>query len=157
VKINLPSFVNTLLLLAIAAVCTYWLLQWGSVRSPPTALVTVPVGDRVARTQPLDMSAAARLFGAPTGADDTGHPLATDLTARVRLDGVIAQGGKGKGIALISVDERPSLAYRAGEAIDSNLTLADVRADRIVIRTPTGRHEVQIPARAVPVGIVPAR
>jgi hypothetical protein len=103
------------------------------------------------------MSAAARLFGAPTGADDIGHPLATDLTARVRLDGVIAQGGKGKGIALISVDERPSLAYRAGEAIDSNLTLADVRADRIVIRTPTGRHEVQIPARAVPVGIVPAR
>lgn len=156
-KINLPSLINTLLLLCIAAVCTYWLLQWASVRTPPEPLVTVPVGDRVARTQPLDTEVAARLFGARSSDAQPGSTPRSAITARIRLDGVIAEGGRGEGIALISVDDRPSLAYRAGESIDANLTLAEVRADRVIVRSSSGTQEVRMPERAEPTGIISVR
>lgn len=83
-------------------------------------------------------------------------PLASPAL-RIRLDGVIAEGGRGKGIALLSVDERAALAYRAGDAIDAHHTLAEVRADRIIIRTASGRIEVALPERPPPAGIVPVR
>jgi hypothetical protein len=155
VKIKLPSLVNTLLLLAIAVAITYWFLQWVSLRTSPESVVAVPVGDRVARSQPLDVSAAAAVFGAsPSGIQDGNSALAL---SSIRLDGVIAEGGRGKGIALISVDNRPSLAFRAGDAIAGNLTLVDVRGDHIVITSDQGTHDVRMPARTVPTGIVPAQ
>lgn len=156
-KINLPSLINTLLLLGMAAVCTYWFLQWASVRTPAEPLVAVPVGDRAARTQPLDTEAAARLFGTLPSDTRPSGTLPSGMPSRIRLDGVIAEGGRGKGVAVISVDDRPSLAYRAGEAIDANLTLAEVRADRIIIRSSTGAQEIRLPERAAPTGIVPSR
>jgi hypothetical protein len=145
------------LLLAIAAACTYWILQWVTVRSSSETLVPVPVGDRVARSQPLDTAAAASVFGdVPSGTPKANKALPT-LSIRIRLDGVIAEGGQGTGIALISVDDRPALAYRVGDRIGATLTLTDVRADRIVVRTPQGKREVQMPPRVAPGGIVPAR
>jgi hypothetical protein len=152
VKINLPSLINTLLLLGIAAVGSYWFLQWRSVRTPSEPLVAIPTGDRVARTQPLDTSPAARLFGGVVTASS-----ASGTPSRIRLDGVIAEDGRGAGVALISVGDRPTLAYRAGEAIDGDLTLAEVRADRVIIRSSTGTQEVRLPERPPPAGIVPAR
>lgn len=151
-KKSLPSLINTLLVTCIAAVCTYWFLQWVSVRTPPEPLAPVPAGDRVARTQPLDTEAVAKVFGAlPVGT----LPEAT--SSRIRLEGVIAEGGRGKGIALIAVDDQPSLAYRAGEAIDAGLTLAEVHADRVILSSSTGRQEVRLPEDVAPSGIVPAR
>lgn len=155
VKSRLRTFVNTALLLGIAAVSTFWYLQWISARTPDGPLVPVPSGDSVARTQPIDTGPAARLFGGETGSMAQ-TPLASPAL-RIRLDGVIAEGGRGKGIALLSVDERAALAYRAGDAIDAHHTLAEVRADRIIIRTASGRIEVALPERPPPAGIVPVR
>lgn len=146
-KINLPALVNTVLILAIAAVCTYWFLQWESVRTLREPLVAVPAGDRVARSEPFDTGAAARLFGAAR----SGTP------SRIRLVGVISEGGKGKGVALLAMDGQPTLAYRAGDPIDDSLTLGEVRADRVVIRSGTGTQEIRMPDRVAPTGIVPSR
>jgi hypothetical protein len=149
-----PSVLNTILLLALAGVTTYWIVQWTSVRTPAEPLVAVPIGDRVARSEPIDAAAAARPFGGP---QSSGVPLQAELSSRIRLEGVIAEGGQGKGVALISVDSRPTLAYRAGEAIDNSLVLMRVRADRVTIRSISGTIEVRMPELQTSPGNVPDR
>ena len=146
-KARMPSLVNLFLLLALAAVCTYWVLQFSSVRTLKEPVVAVASGDRVPRTQPTDSSAAAALFGA----------AASVAPSRIRLSGIIAEGGKGVGVALLSLDGQPAMAYRAGESIDGEMTLADVHADRVVIRTAEGTREVLMPERAPLGGITPVR
>jgi general secretion pathway protein C len=146
-KLNLSFLGNTVLLAAIAGVGTFWYLQWSSVRAPREQLAAVPAGDRVARSAPLDTASVARLFGATQAANPT----------RIRLLGVIAEGGQGRGVALLSLDGQPPLAFRAGEAIDASLTLAEVGRDRVAIRSAAGIQEVLMPERAPPTGIVPVR
>ena len=75
----------------------------------------------------------------------------------LHLLGVIAEGGKGKGVALLSVGGQAALAFKAGEPIDASLTLAEVRADRVFIRSGSGILEVRMPERPAPSGIEPAR
>jgi hypothetical protein len=101
----------------------------------------------VPRTQPIDTSAAAALFGAAASA----------APSRIRLTGIIAEGGKGIGVALLSLDGQPVVAYRVGEPIDGEMTLADVLSDRVVIRTAEGTREVLMPERAPPGGITSVR
>ncbi len=146
-KARIPSLVNFFLLLALAAVCTYWVLQFTSVRAAKEPLVAVASGDRVPRTQPTDTSAAAALFGAAASA----------APSRLRLTGIIAEGGKGVGVALLSLDGQPAVAYRVGEPIDGEMTLADVHSDRVVIRTAEGTRDVLMPERAPPGGITSVR
>jgi general secretion pathway protein C len=146
-KARIPSLINLFLLLALAAVCTYWALQFASVRKPQQPLVALASGDRVPRTQPADTAAAASLFG--------GAPAAG--SSRIRLTGIIAEGGKGTGVALLSLDGQPAVAYRAGESIDAEMTLADVHADKVVIRTAQGTRDVSMPERAAAGGITPVR
>ena len=144
-KARIASLINLCLLLALAAVCTYWALQFAAVRKPPQPLVAVASGDRVPRTHAADTGAAASLFG--------GAPAAG--SSRIRLIGIIAEGGKGAGVALLSLDGQPAVAYRAGEPIDAEMTLADVHADRVVIRTAQGTRDVSMPERT-PAGGIPS-
>jgi general secretion pathway protein C len=144
-----PALVNFLLVVAIAATATYWGLQATSGRTPPEPLVAVASGDRVARTQPLDITSVAAMFG---GADGPGA-----APGRIRLTGVIAEGGSGRGVALLAVDGQPPIAYRAGEAIDAQTTLAAVHADRVVVRTPAGAQDLRLPERPAAGGIEPVR
>jgi general secretion pathway protein C len=146
-NLNSSFLVNTALLAAIAGVGTYWYLQWASVRAPREQLVAVPAGDRVARSTPLDTTSVARLFG----------PAQTTTSTRLRLVGVIAEGGQGRGVALLSLDGQAPLAFRAGEAIDASSTLAEVGRDRVVVRSAAGIQEILMPERPPPTGIVPAR
>jgi len=146
VKRKLTALVNFLLVIATAAAATYWVLQLTAQRTPPEPVVAVPLGDRVARSQPLDTTAVAALFG-------SAGPNAAP--SRVRLAGVIAEGVAG-GVALLSLDGQPAVAFRAGDAIDAQMTLAEVHADRVVIRSDTGVQEVRLPERPVAEGIAPA-
>lgn len=149
-KRRLPILVNFLLVVAIAATATYWVLQVAARRTPPEPVVAVPAGNRMARTQPLDVGPVAGLFTAAVV--QAGGP------SRVRLAGVIAEGTAGTGVALLSVDGQPPAAFRAGEPIDAQMTLAAVHADRVVIRTPGGDQDIPLPEhRPVPEGIEPVR
>jgi general secretion pathway protein C len=147
-KHRLPALVNFLLVIAIAATATYWVLQLTARRTTPEPVVAVPAGDRVARSQPLDTTGIAGLFGSAG---------AGTAPARVRLAGVIAEGAKGSGVALLSLDGQPAIAYRAGESIDGQMTLAEVHADRVVIHTGAGVQDIRLPERPVSDGISPVR
>jgi hypothetical protein len=75
----------------------------------------------------------------------------------IRLLGVIAQGAKGKGIALLAVDGRPAAPVRAGETLAGGATLAEVRHDRVVVEREGAAREIRLPAKAAPSGITPVR
>jgi general secretion pathway protein C len=143
-KRRLPALINFLLLLAIAATATYWILQFTARRTPPEQVVAVPPGNRMSRTQPVDMSGVASLFGASGAAASP---------ARLRLAGVIAEGGRGSGVALLSIDGQPAVAYRAGEPMDDQMTLAEVHADRVIVTMPGGNQDIRLPEQAAPDGI----
>jgi general secretion pathway protein C len=145
---RLPALVNFLLAIALAATATYWVLQLATRPSPPEPVVAMPAGDRVARSQPQDTTSIAGLFASVSAGGSPG---------RVRLAGVIAEGARGSGVALLSVDGQPPIAYRAGDAIDAQMTLAEVHADRVVIRTEGGAQDIRLPDAPVSGGIEPAR
>src|SRR5262249_51669580 len=146
VKVRLPSVANLALLLALAAVCTYWVLQLTGARRPQEPLVAVASGDRIARSEPVDTSAAAALFGS----------AGASATSRIRLTGIIAEGSKGAGVALLSLDGQPAVAYRAGESIDDDTRIMEVRRNGVVLRSAQGLRELTLPERPVPDGITSA-
>jgi len=125
---------------------TYWVLQFSSQNATDESVVAVATSDRVARTQPLDTDPIAGLFGASA----TGK-----APSDIKLVGIIAQGGKGQGIALLSVGSQPAMAYRVGQPVDSDMTLATVNANYVVIESSNGLLELSLPERAPPTGIEP--
>ena len=140
---NLPRACTVLLVLALAATVAGWTLEFTARRTPSEAVRPVAMGDSVARTQPADIAPVAQLFGARPGGDG----------ADIRLVGVIAHGGQGRGIALLAVDGRPAQATRAGEEIAAGVTLAEVRADGVLVSRPGATQEIRLPARPAPEGI----
>jgi hypothetical protein len=147
-RFSLRSNLNLLLTLAIAAMITYWVLQFSSQNATEESLVAVATSDHVARTQPLDTAPMAGLFGGSS----SGKP-----PSEIKLVGVIAQGGKGQGVALLSVGGRPAMAYRVGQSVDRDMTLATVNANYVVIENSDGLLELSLPERAPPTGIEPVR
>jgi general secretion pathway protein C len=136
-----------LLTVALAAVVTDWLLRLSARRTPVETVQPVARGDAMPRTEAADVAPVARLFGGSAATEE----------GSIRLLGVIAQGAKGKGIALLAVDGRPAMPVRAGEAIAAGATLAEVRHDRIVVDREGATREIRLPPKAASSGIVPAR
>jgi general secretion pathway protein C len=136
-----------LLTLALAVTATDWVLTFSSRRTPAEPLRPVALGDSVARTQAADIAPIARLLGDTPAAE--GRSL--------KLLGIIAQGTRGKGIALIAVDGQPAIAVRAGEAIAADAMLTEVRADRVLVRRSGAPHEIRLPAKPASEGIVKVR
>ena len=93
--------VNLILLITIAAVLTYWILQFSAPSETDERVVPVPTADRAARTQIMNVTPIARLFG-------SSGPSVT--TSNIEVVGVIAQGGKNEGVALLSVNDQPAMA-----------------------------------------------
>ena len=136
-----------LLVLALAVTATEWVLTFSSRRTPTEPLRAVALGDPVARTQAADIAPIARLLGATSAAE--GRSL--------RLLGIIRQGTRGKGIALIAVDGQPAIAVRAGEAIAADATLSEVRADHVLVSRSGATQEIRLPPKPAADGIVKLR
>ena len=143
---NLPRACTFVLVLALAATLTGWALDFTAGRTPSEPVRPVTVGNPAVRTQAADIAPIAYLFGALPGADGS----------NIKLVGVIAQGKRGEGVALLAVDGRPPLALRAGREIAAGVTLAEVRADHILINRSGTVQEIRLPAKAAPEGIVKA-
>jgi general secretion pathway protein C len=135
------------LVLALVATITGWALEFSARRTPSEPVVPVTAGDSAPRSRAADVAPIAFLFGALPGADGSD----------IKLVGVIAQGKLGKGVALLAVDGRPPLALRAGEDIAAGVTLAEVRADRVVVSRSGALQEIRLPAKPAPDGIVKVR
>jgi general secretion pathway protein C len=138
---RLATVCTVLLTVALAATLTEWALTFSARRAPQEVRALV-VGDPVARSQPLETASIARLFGA--GASETGS---------VRLVGVIAEGARGKGIALLAMDGQPALAVRAGEVIAGDTVLAEVRHDHVLVTRAGATQEIRLPAKRPSEGI----
>jgi general secretion pathway protein C len=138
---------TVVLVLALVATITGWVLEFSARRTPAEPVRPVAIGDTAARSQAADIAPVAFLFGARPGADGSD----------IRLVGVIAQGKRGQGIALLAVDGRPPLALRAGEEIAAGVTLAEVRADRVVVSRSGAVQEIRLPSKPAPDGIVKVR
>jgi general secretion pathway protein C len=135
------------LVLALVATITGWALEFSARRTPSEPVRPVSVGDSAPRSQAADIAPVALLFGARPGNDGSD----------IRLVGVIAQGARGRGIALLAVDGRPPLALRAGEEIAAGIMLAEVRADRVLVSRSGAVQEIRLPAKPAPDGIVKVR
>ena len=144
---NLPRACTFVLVLALAVTITGWALDFTARRTPSEPVRPVTVGNSAARTQAADIAPIAFLFGALPGADGS----------NIKLVGVIAQGKRGQGVALLAVDGRPALALRAGAEIAAGVTLAEVRADRVLISRSGAIQEIRLPAKPAPDGIVKVR
>ena len=131
------------LVLALAVTITSWVLEFSARRTPFEPVRPVTAGDSAPRTQAADIAPVAFLFGALPGADGSD----------IKLVGVIAQGKEGEGTALLAVDGRPALAWRAGTEIAAGVTLAEVRADHILINRSGTVQEIRLPAKPAPEGI----
>ncbi|MGH8700679.1 MAG: type II secretion system protein N [Burkholderiales bacterium] len=144
---SLPRACTFVLVLALAATITGWALDFSARRTPTEPVRPVTVGNPAPRTQAADIAPIAFLFGAVPGVDGSD----------IRLVGVIAQGKRGQGIALLAVDGRPALALRAGAEIAAGVTLAEVRADRVLVNRSGAVQEIRLPAKSTPDGIVKVR
>ena len=144
---NLARVCTFVLVLALAVTITGWALDFSARRMPSEPVRPVTVGDPAPRSQAADIAPIARLFGALPGADGSD----------IRLVGVIAQGKRGQGIALLAVDGRPPVALRAGSEIAAGVTLAEVRADRVLVSRSGAVQEIRLPAKPAPDGIVKVR
>jgi len=144
---NLPRACTFVLVLALAATLTGWALDFIAGRTPSEPVRPVTVGNPAVRTQAADIAPIAYLFGALPGADG----------GNIKLVGVIAQGKRGQGVALLAVDGRPPIALRAGAVIAAGITLAEVRADRVLINRSGAVQEIRLPAKPMSEGIVKVR
>lgn len=142
------STLNLILLVAIAAVLTYWVLQFSSPSVTDEKVVPVPTADRAARTQIMNVTPIARLFG-------SSGPVVT--ASNIEVVGVIAQGGKNEGVALLSVDNQPAMAFKAGEKISGETVLSQVNGNGVTLDNGGVRREILLPARQPPSGIEPVR
>lgn len=98
---------------------------WGTrLLARPTASSVQVVAMDVGLATQADVS---RLFGAAPMAEPAPVEAAPQLSSRFRLMGVVApQPPSEQGLALISVDGRPSRVYRVGAAIEGDLMLRAV-------------------------------
>jgi hypothetical protein len=140
---------NFMLLVAIFAATTFWILQFSSSNQTDGPVVAVPTSDRAARNQVMDVAPIAALFGSREA------PAA--FSADITIAGVIAEGGKGQGVALLSVNNLPAMAFRAGDRISDQTTLREVKANGVVIENGGIAREILLPAREPPSGIEPAK
>jgi hypothetical protein len=132
------------LALALAVITTDWVLTLTARRTPAEPVRPLALGDSVPRTQAADIAPVARLLGGSAPTED----------GRIRLLGVIAQGARGKGIALMAVDGQAAMPVRAGETIAAGLTLTEVRADGVLLSRDGAPEDLRLPAKAAPAGIV---
>jgi hypothetical protein len=140
---------NLLLLVAIATASTYWILQFATPGDTQEKLVAVPTADRSPRTQAMNIAPIAGLFGSSV----TAGPGASNIV----VVGVIAEGGKSEGVALLSVDNQPAMAFRAGQAISADSSLQRVTENGVIVEMGGSAREILLPARQRPAGIDPVR
>ena len=136
---------NFLLLVAICAATTFWFLQFSTPNQTDGPVVAVPTSDRAARTQVMDVAPIAALFGS--------REVPAASSANIAIAGVIAEGGRGKGIALLSVNDLPAMAFRVGDRISDRAMLREVKANGVVIESGGVEREILLPAREPPSGI----
>ncbi|MCD9124136.1 type II secretion system protein N [Cupriavidus gilardii] len=137
----LPRVATLLLFVALCALATRWALTFSAMDTIP-----VPKTARVAQTEAVETGAIATLFG--------GSPQAG--VRDVQLLGVIADPAGG-GAAVVSIDNGPPKALRAGAALSPQIRLVEIRDRAVVIERNGARQTIALPARPLAARGTPPR
>ena len=97
---------TVVLAVLLVASVTDWLLTF-SARRTPTEPVRVLDASAVEPAQVTDVMPVARLFGAASSSEVGG----------IRALGVMAEGGSGRGIAILGLEGKPAKSYRSGDLV----------------------------------------
>ncbi|MGY8526600.1 type II secretion system protein N [Paracidovorax citrulli] len=127
-----PRLAAPVLFVAFCALVTWWVLKISAMNTIP-----VPQRARVAQTEAVETGAVGTLFG--------GRPQAT--VTNVQLLGVVAALGGGRGAAVVSVDNGPPKALRAGAELGPQLKLVEIRDRAIVIERNGASQVIALPAQ----------
>ncbi len=122
---RLSAFVIALLL---ASTVVFWIMRWPTSDNGP-ALPLPEVRDELPAA---NATVVARLLGQGDAAvETTAQP---DAASRFRLTGIIASG-KGRGVALVSIDGKPPKPYHEGSKLEEGWMLQSVEPRRIALAT----------------------
>ena len=124
---------SVLLAVLLVASVTDWLLTF-SARRTPAEPVRVLDAAAVEPAQVTDVMPVARLFGASSSSEAGG----------IRALGVMAEGGTGRGIAVLGVEGKPAKSYRSGDLVAPGVVLKEVKKDGVVISRAGVAQELRI-------------
>jgi general secretion pathway protein C len=124
---------SVVLAVLLVASVTNWLLGF-SARRTPTEPVRVLDASAVEPAQATDVMPVARLFGAASSSEAGG----------IRALGVMAEGGSGRGIAVLGVEGKPAKSYRSGDLVAPGVILKEVKKDGVVISRAGVAQELRI-------------
>jgi general secretion pathway protein C len=119
-----PRLVSFLLVLALVALGTHWVLQFGARRLGAEPVTVTAPGDAAPRTQALDIEPLVRLFGGS----------AATPAGNVALVGIVAAGALDRDVALVSVDGAPAVMVGVGDTLPDGALIVEVRGYGIVVR-----------------------
>jgi len=151
----LPRLAAFAVALLLAASVVYWAMRWPSAEAgaglpPPLAHEDLPAAS---------VGQVARLLGAAMAGPQAEAPGAPEAGSRFRLTGVLGLGS-GQGVALVSVDGKPSKAYPVGSKLDEGWVVQSVGprtvalgeqaagASRLKLELPVGQPA--LPGQAPP-------
>src|SRR5882724_11864648 len=141
---------SVVLAVLLVASVTNWLLGF-SARRTPTEPVRVLDASVVEPAQVTDVMPVAKLFGAASSSEVGG----------IRALGVMAEGGSGRGIAVLGVEGKPAKSYRSGDLVAPGVILKEVKKDGVVISRAGVAQELRLikapPTPASPVSIPATR
>lgn len=127
---------SLLLFLVLVSIVAYWTML---LLAPRGAIApTDSLGDN--NRPPLPV--AARLFGAR---NTDAQAEAAPPPVNVKVYGILDAGARG--VAILSIDERPPKAYAVRQRIEGGSTLKAVMRDKVVIEHNGQRIEAQAPNR----------
>ena len=134
----LPRAASLLLFVALCALVTHWVLDFGAMRTIP-----VPESARVAQTEAVETGATATLFGG------SAQPGVRD----VQVIGVVATvSGAGPAAAIVSLDGGPPKAVRVGATLSPQIRLVEIHGRTVVIERNGVRQEIALPLQNAAAG-----
>ena len=129
----IPRAASVALAVVLVTSVTDWLLTF-SARRTPVEPVRVLDATAVEPAQVTDVMPLANLFGAPSSSEVGG----------IRALGVMAEGGTGRGIAVLGVEGKPAKSYRSGDLVAPGVTLKEVKKDGVVISRAGVAQELRL-------------
>lgn len=142
-KTWLPRLSAFVLALLLAATVVFWVLRWPTRDNGP-ALPLPEVRDELPAA---NATVVARLLG--QGDAQVEATASPDAASRFRLTGIIASG-KGRGVALVTIDGKPSKPYHEGSKLEEGWMLQSIEPRRIALATdakaPVGLR-LELPAK----------
>ena len=142
------ALVYLIILAALAllgGVLLYWTRLWFTPHPPPN----LESGTRANMEAPEDISTVSDLFGI---AQPEQPSIAVPAGPEIKLFGIVAASGGGRGYAILQADGKETLAVPEGEDIAPGLQLAEVHTDYIVLERDGMRETLALQRQNPPAG-----